>query len=326
MRRGFFGKIPGHGDFIDRGLALDVKQLLDEWLQHGLATSRAAVGDWLNAYLTSPVWRFALGEGLCTVPWTGIMVPSVDRVGRYFPLVIAAELPRGTLPVQVVAAGAGWFESAEAAAFAALDHDHVDADALLDAVEQLGDVALGNAVLAAEPGGKHLDASALAMPFAWGTSPGHGLLALTHRLLEGRLGASYSLWWTLGSERVHPGIVACGALPAPDDFAAMLDDAAPAPGLLRLQGYGLLHEDAPAERTLAVEAPESLSAGPEFTASTDSGGSWPTVGAAQAPDDGPPVVDAAAVGDVPSDGEQPLQDPENDILAQLDKLTGERGS
>ena len=46
--RGFFGKIPSHGDFIDRGLAAGFKDKLDEWLQQGLASSKAVIGDdWL---------------------------------------------------------------------------------------------------------------------------------------------------------------------------------------------------------------------------------------------------------------------------------------
>ena len=52
-----------------------------------MAASRAALGDrWLDVYLTSPAWRFASAAGACgPAPVIGLMVPSVDRVGRYFP-------------------------------------------------------------------------------------------------------------------------------------------------------------------------------------------------------------------------------------------------
>ena len=97
---GFFGKIPGHGDFIDRGLSAGFKETWDNWLQHGLASSKAVIGEnWLDTYLTSPVWRFVLCTGVCgSDPWAGIIIPSVDRVGRYFPLTIATSLPSDIVP------------------------------------------------------------------------------------------------------------------------------------------------------------------------------------------------------------------------------------
>ena len=61
-----------------------------------LAASHAALGDrWLDVYLTSPAWRFVFGPGACgPSPVIGLMAPSVDRVGRYFPLTLVAELPQ----------------------------------------------------------------------------------------------------------------------------------------------------------------------------------------------------------------------------------------
>ena len=57
-----------------------------------MAGSRTAMGDdWLPAFLESPVWRFALPRGLCGERAAlGLMLPSVDRAGRYFPLTFAA--------------------------------------------------------------------------------------------------------------------------------------------------------------------------------------------------------------------------------------------
>ena len=214
--RGFFGKIPGHGDFIDRGLAAGFKDKMDEWLQHGLASSKAAMGEeWLNVYLTSPVWRFVTCAGACgSQAWAGVLVPSVDRVGRYFPLVIAAEIASDVVPLQVITAGSDWFEGAEAISVNALEHDTVDAEEIASAVESLGGVSLGTNVLRAEPVGVGHGMPVVSMPLTFGTSPGQGLLALTHRLLEARFTSSYSLWWTLGSELVHPGIVCCADKPA----------------------------------------------------------------------------------------------------------------
>lgn len=45
----------------------------------------------MNHYLTSPVWRFAIAPGVLGPEGLGgVMMPSVDRVGRYFPLIIGA--------------------------------------------------------------------------------------------------------------------------------------------------------------------------------------------------------------------------------------------
>ena len=92
---GFFGKLPSHGDFLRRQVSDAFVGVWDGWLQECLAASRAELGDrWLDVYLTSPVWRFACAAGTCgPAPVVGVMVPSVDRVGRYFPLTLVAELP-----------------------------------------------------------------------------------------------------------------------------------------------------------------------------------------------------------------------------------------
>ena len=113
---GFFGKIPSHGDFVARRLPAPFTEPWDAWLRAGLADSRAHLGDdWLPIYLNSPIWRFVLGAGVCGPrAWGGVMMPSVDRVGRYFPFTIAAGLDDGAPP------SAAWHASLEALALPAL--------------------------------------------------------------------------------------------------------------------------------------------------------------------------------------------------------------
>ena len=120
---GFFGKFPSHGDFVARRLPAGFLQPWDAWLQAGMADSLCRLGDaWLPIYLNSPIWRFALGAGVCgPQAWGGVLMPSVDRVGRYFPLTIAAALDgmathgSGCRPPL-----ATWYASLEAMALAAL--------------------------------------------------------------------------------------------------------------------------------------------------------------------------------------------------------------
>jgi type VI secretion system protein ImpM len=91
---GWFGKIPALGDFASRRLPQEFIAVWDFWLQHGMAASRASLGDrWLEYYLTSPIWYFDLFPGIIgSQAWTGLLMPSVDKVGRHFPLTIAAPL------------------------------------------------------------------------------------------------------------------------------------------------------------------------------------------------------------------------------------------
>lgn len=91
---GFYGKLAGRGDFIHRGLTPAFIEAWDRWLAAGMAESQAELGGaWLDAYLISPLWRFSIAPGLL-VPEAvaGVMMPSIDRVGRYFPLTIAVAL------------------------------------------------------------------------------------------------------------------------------------------------------------------------------------------------------------------------------------------
>ena len=88
MRRALlFGKLPGHGDFIARGLESDEQRSLDAWLSDELMQARAACGDRFEAaFDTARPWRFACaGDG-----WTaGALAPSTDSAGRRFPLLVA---------------------------------------------------------------------------------------------------------------------------------------------------------------------------------------------------------------------------------------------
>lgn len=88
---GWFGKLSMLGDFASRRLEPALVQRLDEWLSGGIQSSQRQLGgDWLAAYLAAPLWRFAWAPGVVdTQWWFGVLMPSSDKVGRYFPLVVA---------------------------------------------------------------------------------------------------------------------------------------------------------------------------------------------------------------------------------------------
>lgn len=91
-RSGYFGKVPTQGDFIARGLPRPLVDALDHWLRACVRESQRQMGQrWLDAFLVAPIWRFALPPGVAGADAVlGVMMPSVDRIGRYFPLIIAA--------------------------------------------------------------------------------------------------------------------------------------------------------------------------------------------------------------------------------------------
>ena len=90
---GWFGKLPGMGDFAHRRLPEAFRERWDQWLQTGLLQLRQQHADWTARYLQSPLWFFVLAPQVAGPrPWLGVLMPSVDGVGRYFPFTIAREL------------------------------------------------------------------------------------------------------------------------------------------------------------------------------------------------------------------------------------------
>ena len=120
--RGFSGKIPARGDFVHAGLPRDFADPWHDWQSLVIAGSRVIMGDgWLAAFLEAPVWRFLLSPGLCGPRAAiGLILPSVDKVGRYFPLTFAALPDTGTPRPED---WAGWLDAVETLGFSALDED-----------------------------------------------------------------------------------------------------------------------------------------------------------------------------------------------------------
>jgi type VI secretion system protein ImpM len=118
---GFYGKLPARGDFVRAGLPREFTDPWDDWLQTVIAGSRSIMGEaWLPAYLEAPIWRFALPPGMCGGSAAlGLMLPSVDKAGRYFPLTFAA-LRTGGFGAST---GEAWLGRCEEAGLAALEKD-----------------------------------------------------------------------------------------------------------------------------------------------------------------------------------------------------------
>lgn len=98
MGQGFgaFGKMPSLGDFFQLNTPSGFVRAWDAWLQNAMLTSAQASGAaWDAQYMSAPIWRFALSPGLAgAAKAMGVLMPSVDRVGRRFPLALVAAVDR----------------------------------------------------------------------------------------------------------------------------------------------------------------------------------------------------------------------------------------
>lgn len=118
---GFFGKVRTHGDFVARRLPAAFIEPWDRSVQAGMLEARLRYGaQWLPLYLNAPVWRFALGASLCgEEAWVGVLMPGVDRVGRYFPFTLACPLAHAQL-ANWLRGGQAWFDAAAELALSTL--------------------------------------------------------------------------------------------------------------------------------------------------------------------------------------------------------------
>ncbi|WP_307687578.1 type VI secretion system-associated protein TagF [Variovorax boronicumulans] len=143
---GWFGKLPGMGDFAHRRLPESFRTVWDQWLQRGLARLRDRHADWTTYYLEAPIWCFALGPQVAGErAWIGVLMPSVDGVGRYFPFTLAVELGEvsDSLQGEALSAALHWWALGVQAALEGLEGD-------LDALRF--DAVLGRLFVAAAAG------------------------------------------------------------------------------------------------------------------------------------------------------------------------------
>lgn len=90
---GAYGKMPALGDFFRLGAEREFVTPWDIWLQNTLLGARQTLGArFEGCYMTAPIWRFSLPPGVAgTQGVVGVLMPSVDRVGRQFPLTLLAQ-------------------------------------------------------------------------------------------------------------------------------------------------------------------------------------------------------------------------------------------
>ncbi len=225
MSPGFYGKLPIVGDFISRRLPASFVRPWDAWLQDALSTSQNKLGaEWLEIYLISPVWRFALSAGVCgNNPCAGILMPSVDNVGRYFPLTLAVLIEQQTVLPRLFLEGAEWFGKLEGLALSVLEDDFN----FEDFDRELQNLVLQPILPHEEPHFESdgLDGESCRTFFRIGVSElaqiRDAFIDLSACLLD-RFSPAYSLWCTIGSERVTPSVSAYSGLPPPSSYVEFI--------------------------------------------------------------------------------------------------------
>jgi len=94
---GYYGKTPHRGDFVRYNLPRIFVSVWDDWMQQVLLQGeKTHESNWHERYLEGAGYWFTLSTGIAgDMSWGGIMIPSVDKVGRRFPFCLAAALPEG---------------------------------------------------------------------------------------------------------------------------------------------------------------------------------------------------------------------------------------
>ncbi|MEL6617290.1 MAG: type VI secretion system-associated protein TagF [Pseudomonadota bacterium] len=84
-----YGKHPAFGDFLAHGLEHSVLSNFDAWLEGILPPLKKELGDdWERAWASAPPLNFWLGPDIIGAPLIGVFLPSQDKVGRRFPLIL----------------------------------------------------------------------------------------------------------------------------------------------------------------------------------------------------------------------------------------------
>ena len=222
MSAGLFGKLPAKRDFIAANAPRRFLEVWEPWLQAGVATSKQILGaKWADAYNRAPIWRYWLGADFCGEATVGVFMPSVDGVGRSFPLSLFAGEGDESLPPPELESNDAWCDAAEAILL-----DALDAAATLEAIADR---------VASMPAPALQPRSAEVVGFQELSDGGIVIrdvdrqislaFLAARRFGHRRVFASQSFWWTIGGEDFPPVALSYVGLPPAVRFVEMLTGA-----------------------------------------------------------------------------------------------------
>jgi len=218
MGFGLFGKLPQKRDFISFGIPGDILAPLETWLQSAVAASRSELGSgWEELYLVAPIWRFWIGPGVFGSACAGALMPSVDGVGRFFPLLAVYICENGArLAPPPYAPQDKWYLGIEERLLTTLDDNvPVTVDTLLAGLPPPAfDVVVPRPGLSAFKGNP-----------LWRGDPDTDTPSFLATIFEDDYRAvalSRSYWWVAGNEERGPLMHAKNGLPDPYFHTRML--------------------------------------------------------------------------------------------------------
>lgn len=212
MSAGLFGKLPAKRDFVGMNASRRFLEVWEPWLQAGVAMSKQMLGDaWIGTYNRAPIWRFWLGADFCGEAMIGAFMPSVDGVGRSFPLAIFVGEGHASLPPPELEPNDAWFEAAEAVLLEALESG-ATLELIAEKVEALPAPAVQSS-MTDEAGFEELaEGGVLARDMANEVS---AAFLAARRFGRRRAFASQTFWWTIGGEGFPSlGLLEVGLPPA----------------------------------------------------------------------------------------------------------------
>jgi type VI secretion system protein ImpM len=219
MRCGLYGKLPSKRDFIATGTPRELLSIWEPWMQGGLSASRHSLAEnWQQVFLTAPIWRFWLGAELCGTTVLGAFMPSLDGVGRYFPLTLFAYPDEGAaIPPPELDPQEAWFAAAEEFLLSTLEQD-TTFEGVTSGLSQLVRPSDDNPVprpddMIALQGGMVAQVCERPLP---------DLFASLRLADHASVYAGATFWWTIGGEGYRPLAMSARHMPTPFQFTEML--------------------------------------------------------------------------------------------------------
>lgn len=226
---GCFGKIRAKGDFVSRNLDYEVQEYLDGWLQSAFKISQQQIeSDWLKYYLTSPIWRFIISEKKMNKDIIGFMMPSIDKVGRYYPLFMLEVFDNGNLCGDELNCKS--FEALEELAMKTLD-DGNDSHSFFESLNASGFPLFEERSPVSELLERIKftddDIEESASQYLWKNKTDYTSFefqpdSCSEDLLDDDKNFR-GIWWTEGSETISKSLIYCDGLPPAEGFSALLD-------------------------------------------------------------------------------------------------------
>jgi type VI secretion system protein ImpM len=221
MSAGLFGKLPAKRDFIGMNASRRFLEAWEPWLQAGVAMSKQMLGDaWIETYNRAPIWRYWLGADFCGETMIGAFMPSVDGVGRSFPLAIFVGEGDASLAPPELEPNAAWFEAAEGVLLDALEPG-ATLERIAEKVAALPAPALESRIANCDGFEELANGGVLARDVGEVSA---AFLA-ARRFGRRRAFASQTFWWTIGGEGFSSLALLEIGLPPATRFADMLTGA-----------------------------------------------------------------------------------------------------